>query len=166
MYFPPREDRLIVWRKNRGTLRNDAVNAKAAVLIDGHTRQLAPLLIKPPSRLAPLFFLPRLLVIVLNLTPCRDGRRSLGSLAREKKTAGRQGDRSGGSADIYKIGLLQGFLCLVFLTTESLEHLAGNPFTLFRKNFEICNLYLNSDSSDRQCAIDRKRQVARIIDRA
>lgn len=50
-----------------------AATAAAAVLIDGHTRQLAPLLIKPPSRLAlpSSLVLPRLLVIVLNLTPYR-----------------------------------------------------------------------------------------------
>lgn len=47
------------------------------------TRQLAPLLIKPPSRLAPLFFWPRLLVIVLNLTPAAG--RPAGTLAEEEK---------------------------------------------------------------------------------
>jgi len=93
------------------------VNAKPAVLIDGHTRQLVPLLIKPPSRLAPLFFLPRLLVIVLNLSLPPKQTTLPRQFSPGKKTAGRQGDRFGGSTDIYKVvqkGFYRDFFVCLF----------------------------------------------------
>lgn len=93
------------------------MNAKPVVLIDGHTRQLAPLLIKSPSRLAPLFFLPWLLVIVLNLSLLPGRTTFPRQFSSGKKTADCQGDRFGGPADIYKVvqkGFYRDFFVCLF----------------------------------------------------
>lgn len=102
------------------------MNAKPVVLIDGHTRQLAPLLIKPPSRLAPLFFLPRLLVIVLNLS-LPPGRTTLPwqfKFGEKKPQAVRVTDSAGLLTFIrlYK-RVFTGISLFAFLTTNSLKHL-------------------------------------------